>query len=227
MEGGEHNRFVDELLEAALARYRSTEPRPGLEERVLANLRASPRPAPWLRWTWLPAATAAALAIAVVVLSLVHRHAQHAPAPPVVERAAKPAAGFPAGTTATHLDRTSELARAGVAPSLAAEGRRREARAGVEPGSAAALYERRSAVVDRRYKNAGLKPGVTAVMTLTRPEQFPLLAPLSEQEKLLLRYVEQTPQAVLTASQMNSESMKDLRIRDLDIPPLEGEELKE
>ncbi len=65
MDPREHHTFVDELLDSALARYRSAEPRPGLEERVLGRLRAEPEPKPWLGWTWRLAAGVAVFAIVV------------------------------------------------------------------------------------------------------------------------------------------------------------------
>lgn len=64
---------IDRELDAALARYAAAEPRPGLEERVLANLRAEPKQAPtspW--WQWSLAATAA---VVLIALSLAWRTA--------------------------------------------------------------------------------------------------------------------------------------------------------
>jgi hypothetical protein len=58
--------FLDELLDASLARYAQTEPRPGLEARLLARLRSEPEPA-LFPWRWLPAAAAAVLALAVAL----------------------------------------------------------------------------------------------------------------------------------------------------------------
>ncbi len=60
------DRFVDDLLDSALARYAQAEPRPGLEARLLARLRAEPEPAA-LGWRWLPMAAAAAVVVAAVL----------------------------------------------------------------------------------------------------------------------------------------------------------------
>ena len=57
---------LDEQIDAALAKYAHVEPRVGLEERVLANLRSQPQPVRgiwWWRW-------AAVGAMAVLVLAL-------------------------------------------------------------------------------------------------------------------------------------------------------------
>jgi hypothetical protein len=61
---------LDRILDTALARYASVEPREGLEQRVLANLRAEP-PIPeraWWRWG-VVAAVAAAIVITVALAS--------------------------------------------------------------------------------------------------------------------------------------------------------------
>src|SRR5256885_17161779 len=59
---------IDQILDASLANYnRAAEPRAGLEDRILANLRTQPVPAAsgWLSWQWL---TGGAVAVAAVVL---------------------------------------------------------------------------------------------------------------------------------------------------------------
>lgn len=65
---------LDEQLDAALAKYAAVEPRVGLEERVLANLRTQERTTtrvPWWRW-----AGAVAVALLITIL-LVWRLQQH------------------------------------------------------------------------------------------------------------------------------------------------------
>jgi len=65
---GEQDEF-DRVLDAALAKYTAAEPRAGLEERVLANLRGEQARIPdrvWWRWT----AVAAVAVVIVVVLAL-------------------------------------------------------------------------------------------------------------------------------------------------------------
>jgi hypothetical protein len=81
MADGDHNRTnagknyendqldpkFDRELDAALAKYAAVEPRPGLEDRVLANLRAEEARVPeraW--WRWSAVGVAAAIVIAVL-----------------------------------------------------------------------------------------------------------------------------------------------------------------
>ncbi|HEY3625853.1 MAG TPA: hypothetical protein VGL00_06205 [Terracidiphilus sp.] len=60
---------LDRILDAALAKYAAIEPREGLEQRVLANLRAqSPIPGPaWWRWGGVMAAVVAAFLITLAL----------------------------------------------------------------------------------------------------------------------------------------------------------------
>ncbi len=57
-------RMVDRLLNEALA-PQEVEPRAGLEQRILANLRAQPERPSWWRWMWVPAVAAAMIALVV------------------------------------------------------------------------------------------------------------------------------------------------------------------
>ena len=58
-EDPDREKHLDAILDAALALYhRDAEPRTGLEDRILANLRTQPlaqRPR-WLAWPWMTAA---------------------------------------------------------------------------------------------------------------------------------------------------------------------------
>ncbi len=70
---------LDRALDIALAQYASVEPRPGLEDRILANLRteqAAP-PLAWWRWSW-------ALVAAVVVIASLFAWKSAKPSHPVV-----------------------------------------------------------------------------------------------------------------------------------------------
>lgn len=68
---------IDDMLDSMLANYSSAEPRPGLETRILANLReAEEKKAPqgWWDFKWLWAgAVAAAIIVAVVLIGGRHR----------------------------------------------------------------------------------------------------------------------------------------------------------
>ena len=79
---------LDCLLDAALTKYSSVEPRAGLEDRVLANLRVEQPSLPartWWRW-----GLAALAAIAVVAIALAFRSEKHLK-PHVVQQAPAPA----------------------------------------------------------------------------------------------------------------------------------------
>lgn len=66
MNREEQERMVDRLLNQALGPH-EIEPRPGLENRILANLRAQPERRPWWRWLWVPAVIAAVVLLTVLV----------------------------------------------------------------------------------------------------------------------------------------------------------------
>jgi hypothetical protein len=74
--------FVDRLLDASLAGYAAAEPRPGLEQRILARLAGEPQPAAWPGWRWLPVGALAVGALLAAVLLLPRD--ETAPAPPTI-----------------------------------------------------------------------------------------------------------------------------------------------
>ena len=77
-------RFVDELLDASLRRYASAEPRPGLEGRVLAGVRARQQ-ADRRRTTWAWAIGTAAAAAMVTLLVIYRPRQQPAPMPVIAK----------------------------------------------------------------------------------------------------------------------------------------------
>lgn len=185
MHEKDRNRFLDELLDAALTRHRSAEARSGLEERVLARLRTKARPTTGVTWRWLPVlVTAAALVLAVGAFYAVRRSA-----PPEV--------------TPTTAARPVEEPRV-AAPAI------REERA-------RAIRPTRPAVP--RPKQLQLVQVATVVASPRRP-QFPSPAPLSEQERLLLRYVTESSKEVLLASLAKRGRLEDTRFEELQIPAL-------
>jgi hypothetical protein len=180
--GEEHrDRFADELLEAALQRYRSEAPRPGLEARLLAHVQAREQAAWGPSWAWAMAATAAAMAIAALAIYRPHRRPLPLPSTP------QPAAS-----------RSEPPVKMAAVP---------------QPSSVSPLPDRRTRPV---------------TVEQTRPGEFPTLAPLTEQEKLLLLYVKNNAASVLAAhadqqARENSE-IPGLNIAALEIKPLEGSE---
>jgi hypothetical protein len=181
MDDKERNRFADALLEAALRRYRSEAPRPGLEARILAQVQAREREARPHGWAWALGATAAALAIGAVTIYLPQHH-------PVV------LPSTPRATTARSESQEQE----------------------------------KVAVVTRPSSTPPLRARRTRAVTIqpSRPAQFPTPAPLTEQEKLLLLYVKQTPASVLGA-RVNRPLDEDVEIPDLNIAALEFRPLGE
>ena len=82
MNVNDEDRFADELLDASLRKYRSEEPRAGLETRILAGARAAERAAQRRgTWVWVLGAAAAGLAVVAVVLSLPRSRPALVPSP--------------------------------------------------------------------------------------------------------------------------------------------------
>jgi hypothetical protein len=100
MDDQKKDQQMDEMLDSLLANYSSVEPRPGLETRILANLRNAGRrestSMTWnFKWLWAGMAVAAAIIVAVVLIggqrrvvkpSTVVQTRQPAPPRPEVQR---------------------------------------------------------------------------------------------------------------------------------------------
>jgi hypothetical protein len=182
----------DRELDAALATYAAVEPRTGVEQRVLANLRAERQRLAargWRRWPAL-AALAVAASIAVVSASLLTKSKVFNPAT------------------------TSDVgSREGVAndsrPEVAAQGK--VGKPALEGGS---LHER---VQPTGYaKGAGANhlaahespQAEAAAEAAPKLERFPAPEPLSEQEKLLVRFVEDNPQEAALVAEARAEQLR-------------------
>src|SRR5215470_2827189 len=78
---------IDSLLDSLLSQYSAAQPRPGFEQRVLANLRQAQLTQPrfWTQPWFLGAATAFALTILIVV-AFFSRPAQHSHPAPIQAR---------------------------------------------------------------------------------------------------------------------------------------------
>jgi len=180
------DRFVDDLLDSALAQYAQAEPRAGLEGRLLARLRLEPERAAF-GWRWLPMAAAAAVVLAAVLYFSGGRESR----PPEVAVEPRPLVA-PTVTAPT------------VTPT---------------PGPPAPLASR-AGLRPRSAPRASIQ--AAAASSSVRREQFPSPAALSEQEQLLLRFVKQTPPRELQglARQNRAETIQELRVDALDIPPV-------
>ncbi len=173
------DRFVDELLDASLAR--AVEPRAGLEGRILTRVRAEREAQPRFGWTWRVAVGVAVLVVASLVARVALRPNPRPPA--AVSRPAAPelVVQSPTGRQVAHE------------PALRHEPRVRR-----------------------------LGRGVLLASSERRPKVFPSPRPLSEEEKLLL-HARDVPAGVLLAWNGNPDALRDLEIKELDIPPLGSE----
>ena len=157
MKPNEKERFLDEWLDTALPQYGQAEPRLGLENRVLARVRAEQERMAARKRQWWPvlAAVSAILVIALgVVLASLKSYLS-----PIAQRNSAPVeqkASQPNQAKYSHIQEASA----------------RTIRAGI-PRS-------------HPFHLGGSARG--------RLEQFPSPQPLSEQEAILARYVEQFPQ---------------------------------
>jgi hypothetical protein len=156
---------LDTLLDEALDEYGRSEPRPGLENRVLASLRARP-PLPWWivlagRPARLALATALGLAALAVTALLVTR----------------------IGTGTGSETRAASI----PTPMLSTPGRPLSAPSGT--GRAAATISPARAPAEA----AALPAPRPARRGPPRHQSFPAASPLGEQERLLLRYVSEAP----------------------------------
>jgi hypothetical protein len=166
------NDALDRELDAALAQFSAAEPRAGLEDRVLANLRIERGRAPepsWWRWP----ALAAVAAVLLVTASLLWKSAK--PKPDItVQHPPK----------ATHFDTQVAGNRGGgsVPPR--------------EVGS------------KRQVKTPPLGHRVPETASAAKLDQFPSPQPLSEQEKILARYVTKYPEHAALIAQARTEELR-------------------
>lgn len=171
---------LDELLDSALAEYGSAEPRPGLEGRVVASLRAAaaepaPHPGGWravLALLLRPAAAGvlAAATLAAVLAFYFVAGGRERPTPPSPRVAAGRGSAASAGPeAAAPLDPKAPAAAAGpAAPAPSAS----------KPPTLLAVRS---------------SPRPVRGSRVVRLDSFPAHSPLTEQERLLLAYVSAAP----------------------------------
>jgi hypothetical protein len=162
---------LDRELDAALAKFAADEPRTGLEERVLANLRAEQKRAPehsWWRW---PVLGATAAVVMVVAVSLLWKPGKPTPDITVYHPA-----------TTVQGDKQTGM-------HIAAK----------DTGTPA---HRAVPTATKRPTRPGVRHPQALVASGPRLDQFPSPRPLSEEEKLLVRYVQDFPhEAVMIAKE--------------------------
>jgi hypothetical protein len=176
------NDRLDRELDAALAKYAAVEPRTGIEDRILANLRADQAHAAERSW-WRWPAVAALAAVIVVTLSVAWRSgkpvqsttAQHRPA-----------------TTQTNEHAGTQVANHGGSNSI-------------RPHEASGIQLRRRAVSNP----------ATVVALAPKLDQFPSPQPLSEQERILARYVANYPEHAALIAQARTEELRRDRAEEM------------
>ncbi|MGA8510748.1 MAG: hypothetical protein WB762_34485 [Candidatus Sulfotelmatobacter sp.] len=175
---------LDSMLDAALVKYAAGEPRVGLENRVLSNLRAEGSRVPdRAGWRWSVAE--ALLAVVVVALAVALAWRSDKPSHPVASN---------------HSSTAPQVSKEPATP-LVATGGKKQTR-----GNQARSPE--LAVVRRPTMDRASPKAVKAA--LPKLDQFPSPRPLSEQEKILASYIEQYPErAVLLARARTFELQRD------------------
>jgi hypothetical protein len=181
---------LDRELDAALAKYAAVDPRAGIEDRVLASLGAEREHAAarvWWRWPALVVA-AAALAVAVVALMV------------------KPEMGRP--------NRSAPEMTAQRLPTTLPGDKGIEVRSATNetgnPDHPTASTAAKKPARNRVHAQEFVADG-------PRRDHFPSLRPLSEEEKLLVRYVQDFPQEAVMIAKAQQEF-------ELEVERLKGSE---
>jgi hypothetical protein len=168
---------LDKVLDASLANYSAVEPRGGLEDRILANLRTQPAAtqSSWWSWKWMLAGGAAVAAMVLIALMLSPWRNPKAQESQVVLN------------VLTAKDNATSRKGVETPPTVAAVSRPAVSRTG---------RPRFRAVKSNATAGSQNRQQVAAV-----PHQAVFPSPLgpSEQEKMLLSYVKRTPPEILIA----------------------------
>ncbi len=171
----ENGKF-DREINAALAKYTAVEPRAGLDARVLANLRAEQHHASVrVGWRW-PALGATAAVLIVAAVSFMWR------------------TGKPTPNTSRHQPQTRMQSDKQTGTRIAANHTGSPARASVNTVTAKAATEKPA--------KHGVRVRQAVAASGPRLDHFPSPRPLTKEEKLLVRYVQDFPQeAVMIAKE--------------------------
>ena len=176
-------------LERALVEYGNTEPRSGLEARVLANLSAEQERIT-ARQRWFCALTLTATAAVIVLAVWMESN--------------------------TGL-RTKVPTSVTTASEQQAESKQRP----VETAKPDVFQQSRKISSPRVHRNRTVHSFESAAAP--KLDRFPSSQPLSEQERLLLAYLNQTPKEEVVLAIAKTKSNEDLRVKDLEIQSLENE----
>lgn len=193
MADQEKDKQIDDMLDSLLANYSSAEPRPGLETRILANLKLeNPRDAEgreagrgwWgLKWIWVGAALAALIVGGVLING--KRHV--APPPSTVVKTVQPA-------VQQRIIQQPSVKQPTVQEPLVESSL---PKIGAKP----AIHHRHKTLVPGAQQNATLAVG-------QRPANFPTPFPLSEQERLMLAYLNNRPHQEVIAQMQRTDQQE-------------------
>jgi hypothetical protein len=172
---------LDRELTAALAKFTAVEPRPGLEDRVLAHVRSERERIPDRSWWSVVSAAVAVAAVIIVTVTLVLRAgrphapeiANHSPAPVPTPAAERPA------------------------PQVASNN---------SPNAAHPQPRQRTAV-----RHGSRREAVSVSVAPPKLDHFPSPQPLTEQELALAHYVRQFPQEATLIAQAQEEYEKEIQ----------------
>jgi hypothetical protein len=179
---------IDDMLDSLLTNYSVAEPRPGLETRILANLReAEEKEAAhgWWSFKWLWAGVVA-VAIIVAAVLVNGRHRVEPPTNVIVK-------------TNQRGPQPEE-----IQPHVPIAGQ-----------ETAKIHRRKPSRVPTTQQNA------TLALT-DRPAIFPTPTPLSEQERLMFTYLENTPQEIVVAQLPRNNDQQESEAFWADREPAQG-----
>jgi hypothetical protein len=201
MTDHDKDRQLDEMLDALLATYSSAEPRPGLENRILANVQdmtGKQGSATWWNFKWLW--EGAVLAAVIVGGVLIRGKRPVAPPPRTVVQTVQPAVQQPMVQQPMVQQPVIQKPRVQSVP-------------------AAAGSER----VIHRHKTLAREPQQNTTLARSqRPSIFPTPTPLSEQERLMFTYLANTPQEIVVAQIPHNDDQKEAEAFWADREPSSG-----
>ncbi|MFZ0761997.1 MAG: hypothetical protein WAM69_18775 [Candidatus Sulfotelmatobacter sp.] len=175
---------LEQELDAALANFAAGEPRAGIEERILANLRAEREHASARAWWRRPALGVAAGVVIVAAILLASRSGK----PNLVVTGQRPA------TSAQSDEQTATRLAANEVSS---------------PSHPSALHPSAPLAMKKPARRR-IRRSEIVLASGPRLDQFPSPRPLSEQEKLLVRYVQQFPKEAILIAKAQAESEKEM-----------------
>ena len=188
--------FEEELLDRVLEYHRAEEPRPGLEQRVLARLDSAP--APRIGWHWKAGtvmATAALLAVVALYLAYSPPSTESSPEQPQIARSEPIQVPAPEAAPSVPEFTVSLPPALPLAPDTASD--------------------------NAHVANVPTTVGTTSSQSLT----FPSMRELSSQEVLLVRFVQRAPEQTLW-SISRKRSTRPLQVAKLSMQRLTVEPLR-